>query len=186
MEYGKPIEVPRQLVLQYRKDKRVACEKLLEMIEARLRSVTLNYPSFHAQEQVTLARRLYQPRGMELSANDFLKLQRRFTMGLIMMRDRADVQDVLAKLDEYNANLQRNTMHDYEVESIETEETGVKRTLLLRFIVLLGIVMVSIPGAALNAPLGLISRYMAKREAKRALSKSEVKVKAQDVLASYK
>jgi glycerol-3-phosphate O-acyltransferase/dihydroxyacetone phosphate acyltransferase len=156
------------------------------MIEARLRSVTLNYPSFHAQEQVTLARRLYQPPHMQLSADDFLKLQRRFTMGLIMLRERPEVGKVLEQLDEYNAHLSQYGMQDFEVESIELEGSGVYRTLLLRFVVLLGIVMLSIPGAALNAPLGLISRFMAKREAKRALQKSEVKVKAQDVLASYK
>ncbi len=146
------------------KDKRAACERLLEMIEARLRTVTLNYPSFHAQEQVTLARRLYQPRNLDLSADDFLKLQRRFTMvtrarapsccphltltatqGLIMLRDKPEVQSALEQLDEYNESLREHSMRDYEVESIELDEPGQYRTLLLRFIILLGIVMLSVP-----------------------------------------
>ena len=58
--------------------------------------------------------------------------------------------------------------------------------LVIRAIIMLLIVILSVPGALLNAPLGLISRYLSIREARRALSKSEVKVKAKDVVASYK
>jgi hypothetical protein len=49
-------------------------------------------------------------------------------------------------------------------------------TLLLRAMVLVVLVLLSVPGAVLNIPMGLISRVLASREAKKALLKSEVKV----------
>ena len=36
----------------FRNERRETCDKLLLLIESRLRSVTLNYPSFHAMELV--------------------------------------------------------------------------------------------------------------------------------------
>ena len=188
VEYGSPIEVPWQLVLQYRKDKRGACEKLLEMIEARLRNVTLNYPSVEAKELVTLARRLYQP-DVVLSADDFLKLERRFVHGLVMLGEHQVVKDALKRIGAYAKKLREHSLRDYEVRSVGDlgeKQTSIFKLLLSRGVILLGLVMLSLPGAILNAPLGLISRYMAQREAQRALKKSEVKLKAQDVVGSYK
>jgi hypothetical protein len=135
VEYGKPIEVPWQLVLAYRYDKmmslllpldvcvppqkrqarcvreaagddrgptahrhaqlpfvpgagagvRVRCchQKCFRSNELLLSPSWKLLRRFHIPTkllQVTLARRLYQPRNLELSADDFLKLQRRFTM----------------------------------------------------------------------------------------------------------
>lgn len=58
--------------------------------------------------------------------------------------------------------------------------------MIVRAVVLFVLVLLSVPGAVLNIPMGLISRILARREARKALAKSEVKVKAQDVIASYK
>lgn len=49
-------------------------------------------------------------------------------------------------------------------------------TLLLRALVLMMLVLLSVPGAVLNIPMGLVSRVLAIREARKALLKSEVKV----------
>jgi glycerol-3-phosphate O-acyltransferase/dihydroxyacetone phosphate acyltransferase len=185
VEYGAPIEIPWQLVLEYRKNKRETCDKLLLLIESRLRGVTLNYPSFQAMELVTLARRLYQP-DVELSADKFIQLQRRFALFFVLLRDRPEVVEALAQVEEYDAALKAHGLKDYEIQSMQPQDTFMYFTLLLRAAVLLVIVLLSIPGAVLNIPMGLISRVLARREAKKALAKSEVKVKAQDVIASYK
>lgn len=185
VEYGQPIEIPWQLVLEYRKNKRAACEKLLETIESRLRQVTLNYPSFHAMEQITLARRLYQS-DAQLSADDYLKLQRRFTLFFVTLRDNPEVQDALRKVDEYDQSLHTHGLKDYEIHTLQSDDYSMYLTLILRFVVLCFILLLSIPGFVLNAPLGMVSRILSRKEARRALQKSEVKVKAQDVIASYK
>lgn len=185
VEYGAPIEIPWQLVLEYRKNKRETCDKLLLLIESRLRSVTLNYPSFQAMELVTLARRLYQP-DVELSADDFIKLQRRFALFFVVLRDNPEVKVALERLGEYHAKLRLHGLQDFEIQTMQPEDTFMYVTLVLRAVVLCVIVLLSIPGAVLNIPMGLISRVLARREALKALAKSEVKVKAQDVIASYK
>lgn len=185
VEYGPPIEIPWQLVLEYRKNRRETCDKLLQLIESRLRDVTLNYPSFHHMEMMTLARRLYQP-DIELSADDFIKLQRRIAAFFIVLRDRPEVQDALQRVEEYDAKLSLHGLKDYDIMTLQAEDNQMYLLLVLRAVLVLIIVLLSIPGALLNAPLGLISRYLSRREAARALSKSEVKVAAKDVVASYK
>jgi glycerol-3-phosphate O-acyltransferase/dihydroxyacetone phosphate acyltransferase len=185
VEYGPPIEIPTQLVLEYRKDKRAAGDKLLQLIESRLRDVTLNYPSFHSMQMVTLARRLYQP-DIELSADQFINLQRRFASLFVVLRDKPEIIEALEKIEEYDYDLSVHGFKDYEIKTLEAEDHGMYLTLILRAVLLFVIVILSIPGAVLNSPLGLIARFLSNREAKRALSKSEVKVKAQDVLASHK
>ncbi len=185
VEYGAPIEIPWQLVLEFRKNKRETCDKLLLLIESRLRSVTLNYPSFQAMELITLARRLYQP-DVELSADKFIQLQRRFALFFVLLRDNPEVVEALKKIEEYDSNLKLHGLKDYEIQTIHPQDYALYFTLILRALVLFFLVIFSIPGAVLNIPMGLISRVLARKEAKKALAKSEVKVKAQDVIASYK
>ena len=185
VEYGPPIELSWQLVLDYRQNKRDTCDRLLQLIESRMRDVTLNYPSFQHMELVTIARRLYQP-DVELSADDFIKLQRRMATFFIVLRDQPEVIQALERVEAYDAALSLHGLQDYEVQTLQPEDNRMYVLLVLRAILVLLIIVLSVPGALLNAPLGLISRYLSIREARRALLKSEVKLKAHDVVASYK
>ena len=47
-------------------------------------------------------------------------------------------------------------------------------------------VLALLPAVILNAPVGLVARIMAWREAKRAVANSRVKIKGRDVVSSYK
>jgi hypothetical protein len=58
--------------------------------------------------------------------------------------------------------------------------------IIIRLIVVVTSLIFALPGSILNSPTALTARYVAVKHAKEALQSSEVKIKANDVLASKK
>jgi len=87
VEFGPPIVVPEQMYLQYESDRHAAIESLLGLIATGMRSVIVPTPDYHTLQQIYMARRLYVPDGLKLSAEQTMDLNRRFAIGLKRVLD---------------------------------------------------------------------------------------------------
>lgn len=79
VEYGEAIEIPIELVDQYKlggSEKRKAISLLLDTIQIRLKTLTLQAPDFDSLMVAQASRRLYQPE--RLDADSALLISRRF------------------------------------------------------------------------------------------------------------
>mmetsp|Transcript_52331 Transcript_52331/g.150817 ORF Transcript_52331/g.150817 Transcript_52331/m.150817 type:complete len:717 (-) Transcript_52331:50-2200(-) len=82
VEFGPPIVVPEQIYLQHETDRRGAVEAMLQLIATGMRSVIVPTPDYQTLQQIYMARRLYVPDGLKLSAEQTMDLNRRFAVGV--------------------------------------------------------------------------------------------------------
>lgn len=188
VEFGTPISVDQELMKKYRVDKRTACNTFLHRVEESMRSVIVTTPSYGVMQEVLTARRLYQRSGVRLSAKETQDLNRRFAEGYKVLQDAPEAQEDLAdlrqKLDTYYKTLQKMGLKDHQVPYIPWWTIhDVLGSALYGLLILL---LSSIPSFILNAPVGILARYMANTAQKKALEGSKVKVMARDVLLSKK
>ncbi|CAI5734219.1 unnamed protein product [Hyaloperonospora brassicae] len=188
VEFGTPITVDQELMKKYGEDKRVACNSFLHRVEESMRSVIVTTPSYGVMQEVLTARRLFQRSGVRLSAKETQDLNRRFAEGYKVLRDVPEAQEDLAvlrhKLDTYYKALQKMGLKDHQVPYIPWWTIhDVLGSALYGLLILL---LASIPSFILNAPVGLLARYVANTAQKKALEGSKVKVLARDVILSKK
>lgn len=188
VEFGTPITVDEQLMKEYARDKRTACNTFLHRVEDGMRSVIVTAPNYNIMQLVFAARRLFQRSGVRLSARETLDLNRRFAEGYKILSTvpeaSEDLEALQKKLDEYNRTLKMMGLKDHQVPFISWwtihDVIGSALYGLLIFS------LASIPSFVLNAPVGFLARYVALGEQKKALEGSKVKVAARDVLLSKK
>uniref|UniRef100_M4BF68 Phospholipid/glycerol acyltransferase domain-containing protein n=1 Tax=Hyaloperonospora arabidopsidis (strain Emoy2) TaxID=559515 RepID=M4BF68_HYAAE len=188
VEFGTPITVDQELMKKYGQDKRAACNSFLHRVEESMRSVIVTTPSYGVMQEVLTARRLFQRSGVRLSAKETQDLNRRFAEGYKVLRDVPEAQEDLAglrhKLDTYYKTLQKMGLKDHQVPYIPWWTIhDVLGSALYGLLILL---LASIPSFILNAPVGLLARYVANTAQKKALEGSKVKVLARDVILSKK
>lgn len=187
VEFGSPFKVDRNLVEIYQKNKREACGKLLDQIAEQLRKVTLNFPDIESMKIIQTARRLYKPKDTTLTPDQYLELIRRFSEGFVKLRDDPKVKQVAERIQEYNSKLKKYGLKDYQVdENWDAKGQDTYKDFMWNAFYLGLIFIASLPGFILNAPIAGIAKYMALREAKKALQKSVVKISGRDVIASNK
>ncbi|KAI9916309.1 hypothetical protein PsorP6_016740 [Peronosclerospora sorghi] len=188
VEFGTPITVDQELMDKYAEDKRAACNTFLHRVEESMRSVIVTTPSYSVMQEVLTARRLFQRSGVRLSAKETQDLNRRFAEGYKILQDVPEAQEDLAnlrhKLDSYYKTLQKMGLQDHQVPYIPWWTIhDVLGSALYGLLILL---LASIPSFILNAPVGLLARYVANTAQKKALQSSKVKVMARDVILSKK
>jgi len=187
VEFGKPVEISDEMMELYAKDRRAAYTEVLQIVEKRLRSVTIQAPDLQTLQAILIGRRIYQPDHIELTADKYLELNRRFTETYIHFKDEPRIQHVLSKTLEYRDKLRIWGLHDSQVTALPPLSTVDRYILLLgRVMVLIVMGLLALPGLILNLPVGAIARTLANRHAKQALAASNVKVSGRDVIASYK
>jgi len=187
IEFGHPLQITPLMLASYRENKRKACDKLLQVVDKRLRSVTLNFPSYDIMQQIQTARRLYQPKTLNLTADQYLKLIRRFTQGYLRLADHPEVKAITGKIEYYNSQLQKFGLEDYQISDGELGKSiGSIFILGIRILYLTVIVLCSLPGIVFNIPVMAIAKYLSLKEAKKAKQGSDVKIEGKDVIASYK
>ncbi|CAK4919313.1 unnamed protein product [Aphanomyces euteiches] len=188
IEFGEPIFVTNELMEEYKEDRRKACNTFLSAVEEGMRSVIVTAPDYNVLQLVYTARRLWQPSGVKLTAKDTQDLNRRFAEAYKILKDLPDSQDDLRqlslKLDEYRKSLSLMGLKDHQVPHIAW--WSVHDVLASAIYGLCIFALASIPSFVLNAPVGLIARYVARAEQTKALAGSNVKIAARDVILSKK
>ncbi|BFZ54820.1 Glycerol-3-phosphate/dihydroxyacetone phosphate acyltransferase [Savitreella phatthalungensis] len=188
IEFGSPIDVPADLVEKYRhsETKRDATKELLDIIYDGLASVTVQAADFETLQLIQAARRLYKPAGKKLPLQSVVELNRRFILGYNAFKDEPQVKELKADVVKYNNDLYALGVRDHQLTNLHVSSTQVLAKFIYRCVQLLFLSVLSLPGIVLFAPVFIATKVISKKKAAEALAGSTVKIKAKDVLATWK
>ncbi|KAJ1812766.1 Glycerol-3-phosphate/dihydroxyacetone phosphate acyltransferase [Coemansia sp. RSA 2599] len=189
IDFGQPIDIPSDLVDKYRQGgdaKRQACNELLETVTDGLKQVTLNTPDYETLKLIQAGRRLYQPTQHSLTMAQQVELTRRFIKGYNTYRDLPEVKELRDRVEDYNMQLRYYGIRDHQVDTMQIGRAQAGALFLWRLLWLLIMGLVALPGTVLNIPVFIVTGVVSKRKAKAALAASTVKVRARDVIATWK
>ncbi|KAJ1018806.1 hypothetical protein NDA16_004611 [Ustilago loliicola] len=189
VEFGSPIDVPRELVGlfdQGGEGKRKAVGEMMDIVYDGLKGVTLRAPDFETLMVVQAGRRLYRAPGQSLSLGQTVELNRKFIMGYLQFKDEPRVVKLRDEILRYNKKLRYAGLRDHQVE--RATRAGWRSLGLLAYrLGLLGLWGgLALPGAVLNSPIIVLAKIISHKKAKEALAVSQVKVAGRDVLATWK
>ncbi|KAJ2807845.1 Glycerol-3-phosphate/dihydroxyacetone phosphate acyltransferase [Coemansia helicoidea] len=189
IDFGQPIEIPPELVEKYRRGgdaKREACDELLTTVANGLKQVTLNTPDPETLRLIQAGRRLYRPTQHSLTMAQQVELTRRFIKGYNTYRDLPEVKELRRRIADYNRHLRYYGLRDHQVESMRIGRAQAGALFVWRVVWLAIMGLLALPGTVLNAPVFVVTSVVSKRKARAALAVSTVKVRARDVIATWK
>lgn len=188
VEFGKPIAVGAELAQAYNKNSREVVGKLLDTISMSLKEVTVTCDDFDTLMVLQAARRLYTSGQREnIPIPLVVEMDRRLVKGYTKYADEPDIIELKEAITKYNKLLHDYGLHDHQVESLNSLN---RLSTAVRFLeVLLKCAIftsLSLPGAVLFSPVFITAHYISRKKAKEALEASTVKLKAKDVLGTWK
>lgn len=190
VEFGHPIEISRDLVDKYSKPEtnREAVKDLLDTITTGLRAVTVNCEDYETLMMVQAARRLYAGNFAQyLPLPMVVEMNRRLVLGYQTFKDRKEMQVLKEKILRYNTFLKLMNLPDHHVEDCdETHKLDLLPVFVWRLIRLFFFFVLALPGAILFSPVFILSKRVSSRKKASALANSTVKIKANDVVATWK
>lgn len=190
VEFGHPIEFLRDLVDKYNDPAthKQSISECLEIITNGLRAVTVNCQDYETLMVVQAARRLYAGNFAQyLPLPMVVEMNRRLVLGYETFKDQPDLKRLKSKILHYNELLKINHLPDHHVEDCDvSHKLNLIPILVFRIMKLIFFVILALPGAILFSPVFAISKHVSKKKAETALANSTVKVKANDVVATWK
>lgn len=188
IEFGKPIVVDQSMGKEYMEHHRDTVDKLLKVVTFGLKQVTLTCDDYDTLMVLQAARRLYTSTNREqIPLPMVVEMDRRLIKGYQQYKDEPDVKKLRDAVYHYNRTLMRLNLHDHQVESLDkfdklkTFQMFVSR--FFKFSLFMGL---SLPGIILFSPVFITSKKISVRKAKEALAASLVKIKAKDVISTWK
>jgi glycerol-3-phosphate O-acyltransferase/dihydroxyacetone phosphate acyltransferase len=149
IQFGAPIRV------EAAEDERAAARQMTPQLETRLRALTINADSWDTVRVLDAVRRLYQPEGISLEER--VELARRFNTVYPQVAHHDQVRDLYQRVRAYQRRLSAAGLSD----EILKRDLGVRDTALraaAHLTLLLFWAPLSLVGAPLHAPLGLLFR----------------------------
>ncbi|KAJ9115919.1 hypothetical protein QFC22_005062 [Naganishia vaughanmartiniae] len=190
VEFGAPVEVPRELVDGYEKgglQKREACGKLLEMVHDGLKAVTIRTPDFDTLMVIQAGRRLYKTPGQHWTLGQVVALNKRFIEAYLHYQNEPRIIALRRKITAYNRRLRDLGLRDHQVERATNPRRLRNAALLLyRSGLLLAWSILALPGVVTHAPIFIPAKIVSQIKAKEALAASTVKLEGRDILATWK
>ncbi|EGV64199.1 Glycerol-3-phosphate/dihydroxyacetone phosphate acyltransferase [Yamadazyma tenuis] len=190
IEYGNPIEISKELIQRYKdpQTNREAVKELLDVITDGLRAVTVTCDSFDTLMVVQAARRLYANHfAARLPLPLVIEMNRRLVLGYKTYENEPRVQKMKARIFEYNTRLDQIHLPDHLLENFnEKSKFRSLGILSYRFTKLVLLFVLALPGAILFSPVFLIAKIISKKKQEAALANSVVKIKGNDVVATWK
>ncbi|ODV76781.1 uncharacterized protein CANTADRAFT_57598 [Suhomyces tanzawaensis NRRL Y-17324] len=190
VEFGHPIDIPMELVKKYSNPEtnRESVKELLDIVTTGLKAVTVTCDDFETLMVVQAARRLYAGNfAQHLPLPLIVEMNRRLVLGYQTFKDKAEIQSVKSKILKYNELLQQLYLPDHDVEHCdESNKLRVVPVFVFRLVKLIIFFTLSLPGATLFSPVFISSKIISTKKAKTALANSTVKIKANDVIATWK
>ncbi|KAK3110819.1 Glycerol-3-phosphate/dihydroxyacetone phosphate acyltransferase [Teratosphaeriaceae sp. CCFEE 6253] len=187
IEFGYPITVDDELVQQYKNgDRRGATGKVVDLVYERLTAVTTLAPDYDTLMLIQAVRRLYNPKGKRLPLPMAVELNRRLVKGYTTYKDDPRVIDLKQQVLDYNRTLFRIGIRDHQVSYAKFSWYKVVATLLYRVAKLVVLSVVVLPGTLLFAPVFIGGKWYSHKKAKEALAASTVKIRARDVISTWK
>ncbi|KAK0385309.1 hypothetical protein NLU13_7785 [Sarocladium strictum] len=187
VEFGTPFEIPPHVVDMYKNNqRREAIGQVLDSVYQALSSVTVSAPDYDTLMLIQAARRLYNPTGKKLPLPLVVELNRRLAMGYERYKNDERIQRASQRVKEYNRQLRYLNLKDHQVQYAKMNMFKVIFLILYRFIKLLVLFVLTIPGLVMFAPVFISSRIISHQKAKTALAGSTVKIRGRDVMATWK
>lgn len=187
IEFGAPIEIDPKLVDMYQHgSKRDAVGKVLATVYDRLSAVTVQAPDYDTLMLIQAVRRLYNPKGKKLPIPFIIELNRRLIKGYQTYKDDPRIIELRSQVLAYNRDLFRLNIRDHQVSYAKFAWYKVVFTLIYRVLKVVVLGLSALPGVVLFAPVFILGKIISRIKAKEALAASTVKVKARDVVATWK
>ncbi|KAF2860105.1 hypothetical protein K470DRAFT_271017 [Piedraia hortae CBS 480.64] len=187
IEFGPPIGIDPKLVEQYKSgNKRGAVQSVLDTVYERLTAVTVLAPDYDTLMLIQAVRRLYNPKARKLPLPTVVELSRRLIRGYTAYKDDPRIVKLRADVLDYNRTLFRLNIRDHQVSYAKFTWPQVVVTLLYRVAKLSVLLLASLPGFVLFAPVFIAGKLISRKKSKEALAASTVKVEAKDVVATWK
>lgn len=188
IEFGKPIVVTKEDAAAYEKNSREVVNRFLELIMLRLKEVTVTCDDYDTLIAIQAARRLYVSSNRELVPLPLVvEMNRRLIRGYQQYLDRPDVKALRDGVSDYNKRLMQMGLHDHQVELLtrlnRVYVLGMFLNRLFKVFLFIGLAM---PGVIMFSPIFISASRISKRKAKEALAASVVKIKAKDVISTWK
>lgn len=189
VEFGSPIEIPRELVRDFEQggeDKKKAISAVMDFVVDGLKSVTIRAPDYDTLMLVQAARRLYRPPGQNLTLGQVVELNKRFIVGYDAYKEDPRIKNLEHRVREYNTLLRYMGLKDHQVDRIGRPRWRSFALLCYRLGLLSVWGVLALPGVVLNSPIFLAAKLISRQKAKEALAASSVKIAGRDVLATWK
>jgi glycerol-3-phosphate O-acyltransferase/dihydroxyacetone phosphate acyltransferase len=187
VEFGNPVEVPKELVELYKNgERREAIGQLLDTVYQALVAVTVTSPDYDTLMLIQAARRLYNPTGKKLPLPMVVELNRRLVKGYTHYKDDPRIISLKKSVTDYNRQLRYMNIRDHQVEYAKFP---LPKVIFLLFYRLTKISLLSIgvlPGLILFAPVFVASKIISIKKSREALAASTVKLQGRDVMATWK
>ncbi|CUM54969.1 unnamed protein product [Debaryomyces tyrocola] len=190
IEFGHPIDIPKDLVKKYLNPEtnRESVKELLDLITTGLKAVTVTCEDYETLMVVQAARRLYAGNFIQfLPLPLVVEMNRRLVLGYQTFRNEEQIKNIKEKIIIYNNQLKQLYLPDHHVEACdESHKLRVLPILLFRIVKLFLLMLLALPGATLFSPVFICTKWYSTRKARAALANSTVKIKANDVVATWK
>jgi len=148
--------------------------------------VTTQAPDYDTLMLIQAVRRLYNPKGKRLPLPMAVELNRRLVKGYSVYKDDPRVVHLKQQVLDYNRTLFRIGVRDHQVSYAKFSWYKVVATLIYRVAKLLVLAVVVLPGTLLFAPVFIAGKTISHKKAKEALAASTVKIRARDVISTWK
>lgn len=187
VEFGNPIEIPKELVELYKSgERREAVSQLLDTVYQALVAVTVTSPDYDTLMLIQAARRLYNPTHKKLPLPMVVELNRRLVKGYVHYKDDPRIKALKQAVLDYNKQLQYLNLRDHQVEYAKLSYPKVIFTLLYRVGKIFSLSAGVLPGLILFAPVFIVSKVISIKKSREALAASTVKLQGRDVMATWK
>jgi glycerol-3-phosphate O-acyltransferase/dihydroxyacetone phosphate acyltransferase len=187
VEFGNPVEVPKELVELYKNgERREAVSQLLDTVYQALVAVTVTSPDYDTLMLIQAARRLYNPTGKKLPLPMVVELNRRLVKGYTHYQHDPRIISLKKSVLDYNKQLRYLNIRDHQVEYAKFSIPKVIFLLLYRLGKLSVLSVGVLPGLVLFAPVFVASKIISIKKSKEALAASTVKLQGRDVMATWK
>lgn len=187
IEFGKPITVDPELVQQYKNgNRRDAISRVLDTVYKGLQTVTTLAPDYDTLMLIQAVRRLYNSKGKELPLSMVVELNRRLMKGYATYKDDPRVVKLRKDVLDYNRTLFGLNLRDHQVGYAKHPWWKVMFLLTWRVLKISALSIAVLPGTVLFAPVFIAGKIISIRKSKEALAASTVKIKARDVMATWK
>lgn len=190
LDIGRPIVVDSAMAQDYKADPRVAVNNLMDQVTSAMKAVTIQSPDYETLQLIQAVRRLYSYSGggpgQNADLNSVVEMNRWLLKGYADHADDPEVKHLMNSVLIYNKKLRMFNLRDHQVENASRDTLRNGWLLINRLFKLLFFATLALPGTVLFSPVFILCRVISKKKQREALAKSTVKIKATDVLGSWK
>jgi glycerol-3-phosphate O-acyltransferase/dihydroxyacetone phosphate acyltransferase len=190
LEFGDPIEISESLVNMYNNSETTseAVKILLNEITKGVKAVTVSCPDFSSISVVQAARRLYSNNfSSKLSIASVVEMNRRLLHGYLHYKNEPKIEKLKNDILKYNEDLKSMRIPDHLVGNTPIKsKLSILGELFQTSSQILILTILALPGIILFSPVFIATKKISEKKRKEALAGSTVKIRGNDVIATWK